>query len=278
MQGSQPRNEAMRLQRHSMDDAIRRGDVDIRFPRCAAGGASVEQMADGEANIVYGMDAASRRCRQWRPGVAPPVGLPPRLRPRQCADPGTYQWRECFVAVLSRDFPSDHSPLELVFLPTRTVWRRTIPRWPLGTLSSSSLYASRSQPLPFGARYPFEALADIIHVAYAIMPEVLRSRAPPGSAAFAWEAHWLTGAKRCFGRRQRLSTPRRSRQNSGARGVFLDVDGSAHPQLDGERLSASVRSLHQPHMLADFAAELSNARSDEERHATKCKLSHPLEA
>lgn len=45
----------------------------------------------------------------------------------------------------------------------------------------------------------FGAISDIVHDAYAINPEARRSRVPHGSAAFAWEAQWLTEACAAWG-------------------------------------------------------------------------------
>lgn len=48
--------------------------------------------------------------------------------------------------------------------------------------------------------------------------------------------------------------------------------------LDEEMVAARTRTLHRSRALADFAAALGNAQSDEERHATRRRFARPLAA
>lgn len=92
---------------------------------------------------------------------------------------------EYCTPVLSRDLPLDHAPLEVVFLPTRMPRRRTIPMWASSHPVFRQLLGQAASAIAAGAGSSFEAIADLTHVAHAIMPEVRRSRTPLGSAAFA---------------------------------------------------------------------------------------------
>lgn len=83
-----------------------------------------------------------------------------------------------FVPVLSKDFPSDHSRMDVVFFRATARRRRTGPR------TSGLPDAGR------GCRGSLcsllEALDEIAHISYAILPEVKLSRVPPRVSAFAW--------------------------------------------------------------------------------------------
>lgn len=179
---------------------------------------------------------------------------------------------EC-VPVLSRDFPSDHAPLELVILPTRTRRHRMVPRWAPSHPVFEQLLGEAASAIASGPGSSSGAIADITHVAYAIVREVRLSRTPFGASVFAWEAHWVTEARAAWGsgNDMRLSdastTFRRTRRYSLTPTVWSTT----------KLVAARVRSLHRSQLLEGFAAELSTARDDGERHATRKKFSRPLE-
>lgn len=107
------------------------------------------------------------------------------------------------VGVLDRALPSDHAPLEGRFLPPRTAGRFRVPRWAL----QHPLYAERlseaADAILTADLEPAEALRQLSHVARAVVVEIRRCRIPVGSRAFAWQAHWLSAARSCWGRRDK---------------------------------------------------------------------------
>lgn len=182
------------------------------------------------------------------------------------------------VPVTSVDLPSDHAPLELVVLPTPTRRRRTIPQWaPLHPLYQE-LMSEAAAAIFAGNPEPFAAISELAGAAFSILPEVKRSRAPPGGATNAWEAHWLTAARSYWG----------SGSDDWMRDAIAHVPAYAHlciddrdvprANLDEEAIAAHVRALLRSQLLADFADELKKTRNDEEKHATRRRYSRPLEA
>lgn len=64
--------------------------------------------------------------------------------------------------------------------------------------------------------------------------------------------------------------------------LFCAADATPNSMLGEElvadRIRILLRCFHRSQALADFAAELADARSDEERHATRRRFARPLEA
>lgn len=106
---------------------------------------------------------------------------------------------ECFVPVFSRDPPSYHSSLEVIFPRSCPRTRRAIPRWGPSHPVFRQLLQETVAAIAGAFGSPFETMSDITYVAHAIMPEIRRSLVPPGSAVFAWEDHWLAEARAACG-------------------------------------------------------------------------------
>lgn len=62
------------------------------------------------------------------------------------------------------------------------------------------------------------------------------------------------------------------------RHLFAGPDGGVHAELDEEAIAATLRALRRSQVQADFASELCEARSEEEKHTARRRFARPLEA
>lgn len=121
-----------------------------------------------------------------------------------------------------------------------------------------------------GARDTFEAIDDITHVAHGIMPEVFKSRTPPGSSCFAWGGHWVSSARSAWARGDDETVCEAMARIPAYRSLFLTDSGAVRGALD-EAIVARIRTLRRPQALADLKAETGCSRSVEERHVARKK-------